>query len=91
MTIDFKKSTFAVTIKSADLTGLACPLELNFTIDNFILIGKATETVVNGPKTLIPTRLMRMYNDTLVVGKTKAKITAKRHRLIHCPLLEILR
>jgi hypothetical protein len=38
------------------------------------LKGNAYEAAVNGTK-LIPTRLMRMYNDTLIVTKAKAKHT----------------
>jgi hypothetical protein len=78
MTIDFKKSTFAVTIKSADLTGLNCPLQLVLSLDDFSLSGDVNEAIVNGPKTLIPTRLMRLYKDTLVVNKAKAKHNSKK-------------
>jgi hypothetical protein len=77
MTIDFTKKTFAVTVKNADLTGLGCPLRLEITMGNYTLSGDVGETVVNGKKTLIPTRLMRLYKDTLVVNKAKAKHSTK--------------
>ncbi len=51
---------------------------MKITVGSSELKGRATETVVNGPKTLIPTRLMRLYNDTLVVNKAKAKHNSKK-------------
>jgi hypothetical protein len=73
--IDFSKSpqTFALTAKNINLTGLACPVELDFVMDGNLLWGDANEAVVNGKRTLIPTRLMRLYDDTLVVTKASAK------------------
>jgi endoglucanase len=71
--MDFTKKTFEIKTKNIDLTGLACPLQLNITIGNYTLSGNASESVVNGKKTLIPTRLMRTYDDTLVANKAKAK------------------
>jgi len=62
-------------MKNVDLTGLACPFELKFTMGIYELKGNAYETVVNGAKKLIPTRLMRLYDDTLVVTKAKPKHT----------------
>jgi len=78
MTIDSNKKTFAVTVKNADLTGLTCPLELIFNMDGNDLQGYADETIVNGPKKLIPTRLMRTYQDTLVVNKAKATHNSRK-------------
>ena len=72
LTLDFRKGTFAVTAKNIDLTGLACPFEVKFTMGSNELKGNAREAVVNGTKT-IPTRLMRMYKDTLIVTKAKVK------------------
>ena len=76
MTIDFTKKTFAITVTNADLTGLACPLRLEITMGNYTLSGDVGETIVNGKKT-IPTRLMRMYKDTLIVTKAKVKNSSK--------------
>jgi hypothetical protein len=78
MSLDFRKGTFAIAAKNIDLTGLASPLELKFTLGSNELKGRANELVINGTKT-IPTRLMRMFKDTLVVpaGKTKVKSSAK--------------
>jgi hypothetical protein len=73
MTLDFRKGTFAIVAKNIDLTGLACPLRLEITMGNYTLSGDVDETIVNGTKT-IPTRLMRMYKDTLVVPPGKAKV-----------------
>jgi hypothetical protein len=77
LTLDFRKGTFAITGKNLNLTGLACPLELKFAMGSYELKGHAGETIVNGTKTLIPTRLMRLYKDTLVVNKAKAKHNIK--------------
>jgi len=76
LTMDFNKKTFAIKAKNIDLTGLACPLQLNITIGNYTLSGDVGETIVNGTKT-IPTRLMRMYKDTLIVTKAKVKNSTK--------------
>jgi hypothetical protein len=71
--MDFNKKTFAIKAQNIDLTGLACPLQLIITIGNYTLSGDADEVIVNGTKT-IPTRLMRMYKDTLIVPPGKAKV-----------------
>ncbi len=78
LTIDFRKKTFAVKISSADLTGLACPLQLIFSLGDFVVGGEVSETIVNGNKKLIPTRLMRLYDDTLVVTKASVKQSRKK-------------
>jgi hypothetical protein len=79
MTLDFRQGKFAIAAKNLDLTGLACPFELKFTLGSNEIKGNVDETVVNGLTKTIPTRLMRMYKDTLVVtpGKTKVKSLAK--------------
>ena len=64
--------------KSIGLTGLACPLQLTFNMGYYTLTGDVNEAIVNGPKTLIPTRLMRLYKDTLIVDKAKAKHNSKK-------------
>ena len=75
--LDFRKRTFAIKAKNLDLTGLACPVQLGFTIGNYEMSGRADETVVNGSKQLIPARLMRLYKDTLIVTKAKVKNITK--------------
>lgn len=79
--INFTKnpsSTFAVIAKNIDLTGLGCPLRLGFTMgDDVLLSQEVNEAIVNGPKTLIPTRLMRLSKDTLVVSKAKVRNSAR--------------
>jgi len=76
--IDFNKKTFALTVKNANLTGLSCPLHLAITIGDSVFSGTAGETIVNGPKKSIPTRLMRTYDDKIVVNKAKAKHNAAK-------------
>jgi hypothetical protein len=73
MAIDFNKKTFSLSVANADLTGLYCPLELSISMDDFVLSDEVNEAIVNGSKKLIPTRLMRMDDDKLVVNKAKAK------------------
>jgi hypothetical protein len=77
LVIDFSKKTFAVTVSSADLTGLACPLQLIISLGDLVLASDANEVIVNGKNTTIPTRLMRLYGDKLVVTKAKAKNSRK--------------
>ncbi|MGB7582059.1 MAG: hypothetical protein WBL85_06395 [Sedimentisphaerales bacterium] len=79
LTLDFRKGKFAIAAKNIDLTGLASPLELTLAMGSSELIGHANELIINGPTKTIPTRLMRMYKDTLIVtpGKTKVKSSAK--------------
>jgi hypothetical protein len=72
VTLDFRNGTFKIKAKNLDLTGLACPFQVKFTLGSDELNGNAEETVVNGTK-VIPTRLMRLYDDKLVVTKAKAK------------------
>ena len=78
LVIDSQKNTFSINAQNVDLTGLACPVELKFAMGSYELKGHADETIVNGKKTLIPTRLMRTYKDTLVVNKVKAKHNSKK-------------
>ena len=78
LVIDFSKKTFAVTVSSADLTGLACPLQLIISLGDFVLAGDVNEAIVNGKNKTIPTRLMRLYDDKLVVTKAKVKNSTKK-------------
>jgi hypothetical protein len=78
--IDFTKSpsTFSVIANNIDLTGLSCPLRLGFNLGDYVLSSQeVNEVIVNGNKTLIPTRLMRLYKDILVVSKAKVGKSAK--------------
>ena len=77
LSIDPTKRKFSITAKNVDLTGLACPLHLEIGIGYYTLTGDVNEAIVNGKTTLIPTRLMRMYDDTLVVTKASAKHSTK--------------
>ena len=73
LTIDPIKRTFAITATNVDLTGLSCPVHLELAMGYYTLTGDANETIVNGKSVLIPTRLMRMYDDTLIVSNAIAK------------------
>jgi len=75
--MDFNKKTFALKAKNIDLTGLACPVQLGFTLPSESLSGQADETIVNGNKKTTPTRLMRLYEDTLAVTKAKVSNSTK--------------
>jgi hypothetical protein len=77
MVIDFKNNKFAITVKDANLTGLACPFAVKLTLGSDELTAYAHEMVVNGPKTTIPIRLMKTYKDTLIVTKAKAKASTR--------------
>jgi len=75
--LDSNKGTFKIKAKNIDLTGLSCPLRLDLTMSGPVtgdhrLSGVADEAIVNGPKKLIPIRLMRTDDDSLVVNKAKA-------------------
>ncbi len=69
--MDFTNKNYVIKAKNIDLTGLASPLELSFTLGSYILGGDANEAIINGSRKIIPTRLMRTYKDTLIVIKTK--------------------
>jgi hypothetical protein len=77
LTIDGSKRTFAIKSKNIDLTGLACPLKLYFSLGYYNMMGDINEAIVNGKSVVIPTRLMRTYDDTLVVSNAVAKRGAK--------------
>ncbi len=75
--LNFNKRTFVIKAKDVNLTGLACPLRLDITLGDYLMSGEASETVVNGARRIIPTRLMRTYEDTLVVTKAKVRDRSK--------------
>jgi len=77
LVVDSNKKLFSINAQKVDLTGLSCPLRLDLTMSgpitgNHKLSGEANEAIVNGTKKLIPTRLMRTYDNTFVVNKAKA-------------------
>ncbi len=71
--LDFVNSKFLIYAKKVDLTGLGGNVKLELVMPEIgaIIYGEANETIVNGRKR-IHTRLMRMYQDTLVVTKARA-------------------
>ena len=72
--MNFAYKTFSITTKNIDLTGLGCPLQLNMAFGNNMLSADVNEAIVNRAK-LVPTRLMRLYDDKLVVSRATAKHT----------------
>jgi hypothetical protein len=71
--LDVGKKTFYFQTKNMDLTGLGSPLYLRFDLGGYTGMGVADENVINGAKKIIPTRLMRTYEDTLIVSKASAR------------------
>lgn len=69
--MNFAYKTLSIKAKNIDLTGLGCPLRLDMTLGNNLLSAETDETIVNKGK-LVPTRLMRLYDDKLVVSKAIA-------------------
>jgi hypothetical protein len=70
LTINLDANTFAIKARNIDLTGLACPVQLKFTLGSNRLSGQASEAVVNRAR-IIPTRLMKTYKNTLVVTSAR--------------------
>jgi hypothetical protein len=73
LTIDPIKRTFAIAAKNVGLTGLFCPVHLEIAMGYYTLTGDVNEAIVNGKSVLIPTRLMRTYDDTLITSNASAK------------------
>ncbi len=69
--INFAYKTFSIKTKNLDLTGLESPLRMDMVFGTNILSGEADETIINKTR-LIPTRLMRLHEDKLVVSKAAA-------------------
>jgi hypothetical protein len=74
--MNFVRNTLAIKAKNVDLTGLRSPLELDIGMGASTIAGEANETIINKRK-LIPTRLMRLYDDTLIVTKAKARASTR--------------
>ncbi|MBN2019609.1 MAG: glycoside hydrolase family 5 protein [Sedimentisphaerales bacterium] len=75
--MNFAVRSFSIKAKNIDLTGLGAPLRLNFSFGNTVLSSEVNETIINGYKKNIPTRLMRLYDDALVVTRGKARSSTK--------------
>ena len=73
MSIDPVGRKFSLTAQNVDLTGLSSPLHLEISMGYYTLAGDINEAIINGKCVLIPTRLMRLYDDALVVTKACAK------------------
>ena len=73
LTIDPAKRKFSIAAKNVGLTGLACPVHLEMAMGYYTLTGDVNESIVNGSSALIPARLMRTYDDTLIVSNAVAK------------------
>jgi endoglucanase len=70
--MNFAYKTFSIATKNLDLTGLGCPLQLNMAFGNNVLSADINEALVNRAK-LVPTRLMRLYKDKLIVNRAIAR------------------
>jgi len=75
--MSFTRKNIKIIAKKIDLTGLAGSLRLDVTIGSYILSGEVDEDIVNGSRKTIPTRLMRTYQDTLIVTKAKARNSSR--------------
>jgi len=71
--LDFTKGTFLVQAKNINLKGLTAPFELKFGVGTLEQKADVDESIINGASKRIPTRLMRQYDDKLVVTKAVAK------------------
>jgi hypothetical protein len=78
LSIDPTGRKFSMAAKNVDLTGLASPVHLEIAMGYYTLTGDVNEAIVNGRSKLIPIRLMRMYDDTLVVTSASAKHSTKQ-------------
>ena len=76
-TYNVKTHKFAFAASNLDLSGLDCPVTAKIEISDCNATAWLDETIVNGKKTLIPTRLMRLHKDTLVVSKAKVRNSIK--------------
>jgi endoglucanase len=76
--MNFAYKTFSIKAKKTDLTGLGAPLRLTFGLGNNILSSEVDETIINKSR-IIPTRLMRLYDDKLVV--TRARVSSSIYPL----------
>ncbi|MBN2020511.1 MAG: hypothetical protein JW749_09825, partial [Sedimentisphaerales bacterium] len=76
MKLDFVKNTLAITAKNIDLTGLQSPIHIDLGMGATTLVGDVDETIINKARS-IPTRLMRLYQDTLIATKVKARSSTR--------------
>jgi subtilisin family serine protease len=72
---DVSKNKFDLKAKNVNLKGLSCTFYVLISIDSYPYIGLASETIVNGKKT-IPVQLLSGYADTLSIAKYRLKIAS---------------
>jgi len=73
---DMTKNTFKLKARNIDLTGLRCPFYVLIQLGDYIAMGTADETIVNGSRS-IPVRLLSGYADSLAVSKIKVRGSSK--------------
>jgi predicted secreted protein len=69
--LDTKTTKFSFTAKNVSLKGLSCPLTVQIKIGDSIGTADVDESIVNGPKTLIPISLLMGVKNSLLVYKPK--------------------
>jgi hypothetical protein len=74
---DTKKKAFSFSAGNVDLTGLSCPVVVTIQIGNPAGSVSLDETIVNGPKKLIPYQLLMGVQNSLVADKKSFKRGSK--------------
>jgi len=68
-TYDVNTHKFAFSASRVDLSGLSCPLTIRIKVVDYNVATEVDETIVNGPTTPIPIKLMMEVKDVLKVDK----------------------
>jgi hypothetical protein len=74
---DTKKKTFSFSASNVDLTGLSCPVIVTIQIGSSSGSVSLDETIVNGPKKLIPYQLLMGAENWLAADKASLKRSSK--------------
>ena len=74
---DTKKTKFSFSASNVDLTGLSCPVVIEIKIGVQTGTVDVNETIVNGPKKLIPYQLLMSAKNSLVADKVSFKRSTK--------------
>jgi The GLUG motif len=74
---DTKKKTFSFSASNVDLTGLSCPVVVTIQIGSSSGSVSLDETIVNGPKKLIPYQLLMGAENWLAADKASLKRSSK--------------
>ncbi|MFC1783499.1 LamG-like jellyroll fold domain-containing protein, partial [Planctomycetota bacterium] len=73
---NLNKNTFALEARKINLSGLQSPLflDIEFGDHDYVVLAELDEETINGPRRLIPMRLMRSFADSLRVDKAIVRI-----------------